>query len=469
MTTHDSDAARLRARIYSVIPAASYQMEKLLSLVDIACTEDVPTAAIECVERPRMLLNPRFIEASCRTDEHLFLLVMHELQHVVLGHTRLFPRATLAHNLAFDAVINALLCQQFPGREFTSFFQALNSWEEFPGRLLRPAPGWPERPQPLPADAGPEERRIHDLLYGRTGDITYHEIFELLTALLDDGEDTSPVLLGDHEGEHGDGVRDDSATRDATLRDVLRRVVEGWPPPRQRLGGRDTGRPVKSWMLGAPADPTRALRAAIRRLLARAGLQQHAWHGSRRLLHSVQPLEIETVLPQAGDRRAHALRRLTGAAPLLYRGSCLAPRTRREPLPVAHVYLDVSGSMAAALRPLAGALAPLHRARAIRLFVFSTVIGEVSPQDLLRQRLANTLGTDIRCVLQHLAALPRTRRPRRTVLITDGYVGAVAPDAFTSLGTALYVGLYRPLGAASHNDLAPAARHVELLPDLGGA
>ena len=36
-------------------------------------------------------------------DEHLFLLVMHELHHVLLGHTRLFPRASRAHNIAFDA------------------------------------------------------------------------------------------------------------------------------------------------------------------------------------------------------------------------------------------------------------------------------------------------------------------------------------------------------------------------------
>jgi hypothetical protein len=39
---------------------------------------------------------------------------MHELHHVLLGHTKLFQRLSTADNIVFDAVINSLLCRMFP-------------------------------------------------------------------------------------------------------------------------------------------------------------------------------------------------------------------------------------------------------------------------------------------------------------------------------------------------------------------
>ncbi|MFT7464729.1 MAG: putative metal-dependent peptidase, partial [Pseudohongiellaceae bacterium] len=137
----NSDNEALSRRLFNVVPAASYQMEKLLSLVDIVFSDAVPTAAVECTRAPRMLLNPTFVREFCQRDGHLLMLVMHELHHVILGHTSLFPRHSLTHNIAFDAVINAMLCRQFPSE--ADFFRSTNGWDSFPGRLLRPSPGWP--------------------------------------------------------------------------------------------------------------------------------------------------------------------------------------------------------------------------------------------------------------------------------------------------------------------------------------
>ena len=93
----------------SCFTAGDLALEAFLRISRIELTDSVPTAAIECVGRPRLFLNPAFINAHCDTDERLFMLVLHEIHHVLLGHTRLFPRPTPAHNLAFDAVINAVL------------------------------------------------------------------------------------------------------------------------------------------------------------------------------------------------------------------------------------------------------------------------------------------------------------------------------------------------------------------------
>src|SRR5437773_12270809 len=128
----------MQERILDCFPAGSYALSALLRLVDVVETPDVETAAVECRSNPRMLVNPEFVEKSAATPEKLLMLVMHELHHVLLGHTRLFPCVTAVDNLVFDAVINALLCRMFPQTEHTAFFTELYSEEDFPACLLRP-------------------------------------------------------------------------------------------------------------------------------------------------------------------------------------------------------------------------------------------------------------------------------------------------------------------------------------------
>jgi predicted metal-dependent peptidase len=138
-----TDDETLVHRVLNAVPARSYAMNALLSLVRVEASREVETAAVSCERRPVLRINPDFVRARCRTDEHLFLLVMHELHHVLLGHTRMFPCATWAHNLAFDAVINSLLVLQHPERAYTSFFLEIYGAEKGVARLLAPPDGRP--------------------------------------------------------------------------------------------------------------------------------------------------------------------------------------------------------------------------------------------------------------------------------------------------------------------------------------
>jgi predicted metal-dependent peptidase len=131
----------LMTRVLSAIPAGAYEMNALLSLLRIDETDTVPTACVSCERRPVLRINPEFVRRHCRTDEHLFLLVMHELHHVLLGHTRLFRRPTRAHNVAFDALINSMLVLRFPAEAYRSFFLDLYGAEDGPVRLLAPPAG----------------------------------------------------------------------------------------------------------------------------------------------------------------------------------------------------------------------------------------------------------------------------------------------------------------------------------------
>ena len=104
----------LAARIHNAFPVVQASFFRLLRLLDIEASDEVPTAAVTLGARSRLLINPAFVQERCQTDDELVMLVLHELHHVALGHTRLFPRLTPAQNWAFDCVINAQLCRLFP-------------------------------------------------------------------------------------------------------------------------------------------------------------------------------------------------------------------------------------------------------------------------------------------------------------------------------------------------------------------
>ncbi|MCE9614780.1 MAG: hypothetical protein K8T26_10925 [Lentisphaerae bacterium] len=419
-----SSDSLIKARIYGVLSAGSYQMHKLLCLLDIELSERIDTAAVDVAERPRMLLNPHFVEQYCRRDEHLFLLVLHELYHVILGHTRLFPKLTVAHNIAFDAVINAMLCRQFPGQEFDGFLETQNAWDDFPSRLLRPPPSWrAANGQIIEKDfegIPDNQQAVLRRLYGNEGNsVTYLEIFELLVSTLgNNGKGKGYILLGDHDP----AGKEQAVLANAEVFGIVRRVVEGWPPPPFHIAGRDEGRSAQFYQLTAAERARKEFRIALEAFLRKAGVLGDG-RANRRLKIVTDQIEMESVLPEWRDRRVPALTAAWGARPLLYRTTTPSRRPRREPVPVAHVYLDISGSMSAVLPVIAAALRKPHLEGACKVFVFSTVIDEVPPGRLLRAKVRNTFGTDINCVLKHVLDIPQRRRPRRIALVTDGYVG----------------------------------------------
>ncbi|KAB2858888.1 MAG: hypothetical protein F9K46_11355, partial [Anaerolineae bacterium] len=205
---------RLAARLVGCVPAATVEMETLCRMAGIKVSQQIPTAAVECIRRPRLLINPDFAAKYCQRDEHLFLLVMHELWHIILAHTRLYPRVTPAHNVAFDAIINAGLARQYYDKpEYRGFFEALNPSDKFPSVLLRPPVGWPNKPE-YPEVGPPGTRQILERLYPlgnskQTSMPFYEEILQLLRQYAEQNGwvwvDGEPFLLGDHSDSNAEG------------------------------------------------------------------------------------------------------------------------------------------------------------------------------------------------------------------------------------------------------------------------
>ena len=152
-------------RIWKNVPVSQQAFFKLLTLLEIEVSAKIPTACVTLGARSRLLINPGFAREHCRTDQRLMMLVLHELFHVLLGHTRLFKKVTDTQNWAFDAVINSHLCMLFPDEPHTALFRSLYLPDRMPEALLLP-PGDGGTPQVRWKLKGP---RNHGKVKIRTG------------------------------------------------------------------------------------------------------------------------------------------------------------------------------------------------------------------------------------------------------------------------------------------------------------
>jgi hypothetical protein len=430
----------LAERILDAFPAGQYGLAALLRLLDIVETREVPSASVEVALQPRMHINPDFVAAHAETSEKLLMLVMHELHHVLLGHTKLFKRVTLADNIVFDAVINALLCHMFPQPEYIAFFTGQNSDRHFPGCLLRPPSGWvPKKPVKLPIglrDASPGTKWAYIALYSETG-ADYYDLFEALRKELKT-TDAPPVLIGNHEGS----VVDTEGC--PGLFEAVREIVERWPQPPNPIAGRSLAEALNAESLSPKRIPTnrQALASLIRRI-ADAGAGSNDSRGWR---------DLDSYTPVIGfDRRSLVMTAL-GRPPLLYRQT--TKQRGRAGLDPVHIYVDVSGSIGDLKGALYGAVIDCREMVKPQIHLFSTMIADVSLRELRLGVCKSTGGTDIGCVAAHIGQ----HRVRRAVLLTDGYVGRARGSHEKALLSAR-LGVALTPGYSHRGDLKPFTRH----------
>jgi hypothetical protein len=429
-------AISIAERVLDAFPSGSYGLLALLRLLDIVETAEVETAAVECTSMPRLLINPQFVEAHAATSERLLMLVMHELHHVLLGHTRLFPRATPADNLIFDAVINALLCRMFPKPEHTSFFTDFYSDAHFPECLLRPPAGWqPSSPASIPpALEGHAMRRVQAVyraLYSETG-ANYKELYDALRSALPPLDGIR--LIGSHGAE--------PAELEGLVFETVRSIVEHWPQPPNPIRGRSWDELLRLESVRVRRGNRSILRALIRKVAGPKG-------SALTRFQSDGAVAVVTPIP-SGDRRAVVLRAL-GTPLLLYRAE--ATERVRERRDRVHVYVDVSGSIADLKGALYGAVLDCRDVVYPSVHLFSTVVHDVSFGGLRNGECRTTGGTSIECVASHI----QKHGVRRAVLLTDGWVGRPGSSAARTLAAVRLGVALTP--NANRRDLERFVRH----------
>jgi hypothetical protein len=436
-------------RILDCFPSGTYAIQALLQLMDIAETREIETAAVECRIQPRMLINPDFVDTSADTPEKLLMLVMHELHHVLLGHTRLFPCATRVDNLVFDAVINALLCRMFPGPEHTAFFTDFYDDHHFPACLLRPPQGWspahyPAPPRALRGKGMKAIAAVHRVLYSQTG-ATYHDVFDSLRSLLPEKLAEAVVLFGDH-GKDG-SVAGSLDIRSPLVFDTVRQIVERWPQPPDPIQGRSLADLLRAQQIGVERKPSNA--AILRRLFWR--IAPAGAHGRGRPLVGASAVHVTTPIPTF-DRRSVVLRAL-GTPNILHRTEIT--HRKRTACDLVHVYVDVSGSIHGDLKAaLYGAVLGCREFVHPWTHLFSTRVADVTVAQLRNGECRSTGGTDIACVADHMYR----NRVRRAVILTDGWVGRPQGRDRDTLSRSL-LGVALTPGSSNRCDLQEVANH----------
>jgi hypothetical protein len=465
-------ASPLTEIILDAFPSGSYALAGLLRLMDIVETDRVPTAAVECRVQPRMLINPVFVQEHAQTPEKLMMLVMHELHHVLLGHTTLFPRNTRVQNFVFDAVINGIVCRMFSRAEYTAFFSDYYSAERFPECLLRPPPRWPAASSKdsinyLPALAGMDKAQssriieVHAALYSDCG-ASYAEVFNLLPKLLlqrgktgsENHNEAQEIdiagipLLGEHsEQTIADGQLEQHSP---LLFDIVRELVEQWPQPPDPIKGRSLADILKTTQVKPAKVPSN--RGILRALIRQVAGQRGSGH-----IRQMREVQTPGTSPLPALSRKTAVLQALGVEPLLYPHS--VQWRRREPSgEQVHIYLDVSGSMEHIIKALYGAVLDCQAWVYPKVHLFSTKIADISLPELKLGKCISTGGTDIACVAEHMAQ----HKVSRALLMTDGWVGKPKGQHFETLSQSKLAVAY--LGSSvNQTDLQSVANYTETL------
>lgn len=418
----------------------------VLKVLAVEFTDTVPTLAVTCEARPRLLVNLAFLREHCRTEAQVKAVVCHEFLHVLLRHTERFTALTPPEHLAVDAVINAIIHRSL-GPDYSSLMSQYYADERGVARLLRPP-------------TAPEQNRILDVRYGRRrvrpeeksmlaawaglydGRLVADDIRDLARDLTSRRQQQAGLLLGDHESlNSGTQAAGATVSEAAPLTGPLAEALE---TALKSMNGSGVFRSPKSRGVGADAyrSEVRAADTAVDRWRREtyAVLRRHLLPDPKSIAREPSPRSFTLPVLSPGDRRA-ALRSLW--SPFLPDARWDTEHPARAGS--AHVYLDVSGSMNAEMPVIVSLLGRLAVYIRRPFFAFSNI---VAPARIEQGRLIadTTGGTSMGCVLAHVA---RTR-PRAAIVVTDGYIEPLTrAQVAAAAGTRLHVIVTRD-GSPAH-------------------
>lgn len=411
------NAEYFHALYQELIEENPFAVRAVLKVLQVEFTETVPTLAVTCETRPRLLVNLAFLKKHCRTDQHVKAVICHEFLHVLLRHTERIAGFSPAEHVAFDAVINAIIHREL-GDDYSEFMSRYYAKEKGVRRLLRP----PTRTERTPG-FGSRSPLMGAWVSLYNGLLIADDIADLARDILDvkTVPSTGTVLIGGHD--HTEFVGELPEVLQEALDQALK-SMNGcgiWRSPKERGVGANAYRAA---IPGVSEGVQRWRRETLE------VLRRHLLPDPKAVRHDTRPLHFTVPVLSPGDRRA-TLRALW--SPLL--PEALWSTEQRLRGGTAQVYLDVSGSMNAEMPLIIGLLARLGRFIHKPLWAFSDVVAKA---EIVNGRLLadTTGGTSMACVLEHIAET----RPAAAVVVTDGYIETLSPGLLAGVrGTRLHV------------------------------
>lgn len=404
---------------HELIDENPFAVRAVLKILVVTFDDSVPTLAVTCEDRPRLLVNLDFVTRHCRTEEHVKAVITHEFLHVLLRHTEQAGPLTKARHIAFDAVINAII-HRTCGPAWSSLMSAYYADAMGIAKLLRPYTEKEERDFSSRWQTAAGWERAWQGLY--SGQLVADDIAELANDLITEDpvgassaagspnsagtSDPFEGLLGNHHdlGKELDPQLEGAlqqALREMTGSGIWRNQPKGWGHGADLAQLEEEGKSlVRRW--------ERETLAILKRHLLPD-------RSAKKLEYS----EEELLLPALSTRDRRAFVRATWD-PILPQAHWLIANKKQTG--TAQVYLDVSGSMneeMPRLIALLGRLSPYIRRP---FWAFSD---KVAPARIEYGRLVThtTGGTSMACVLRHVIA----ERPAAAVVVTDGFTEKVEP------------------------------------------
>ena len=411
------NAEYFHALYQELIEENPFAVRAVLKVLRVEFTETVPTLAVTCETRPRLLVNLAFLKKHCRTDQHVKAVICHEFLHVLLRHTERIAAFSPAEHVAFDAVINAIIHREL-GADYSEFMSRYYSKEQGVRQLLCP-PTISLDSRAL-RSRSPIKRAWYALYEGY---LIADDIADLAGAVLDvkTVPSTGTVLIGGHD--HTEFVSELPEVLQEALDQALKSMNGSgiWRSP----NGRGVGANAYRAAIPGVSEGVQRWRRETLEVLRR-----HLVPDPKAVRHDTRPLHFTVPVLSPGDRRA-TLRALW--SPLL--PEALWSTEQRLRSATAQVYLDVSGSMSAEMPLIIGLLARLGSFIRKPLWAFSNVV--VKAAIVNGRLLADTTGgTSMACVLEHIAET----RPAAAVVVTDGYIETLSPGLLAGVrGTRLHV------------------------------
>ena len=411
------NAEYFHALYQELIEENPFAVRAVLKVLQVEFTETVPTLAVTCETRPRLLVNLAFLKKHCRTDQHVKAVICHEFLHVLLRHTERFAGFSPAEHVAFDAVINAIIHREL-GDDYSEFMKRYYAKEKGVCRLLRPPTFTEQRSRYR--TRSPLVSAWHSLYDGLL-------IADDIADLAKDFQDAKTVpskgtvLIGGHDHTEFGGELPE------VLQEALDQALKSmngcgiWRSPKERGVGANAYRAA---IPGVSEGVQRWRRETLE------VLRRHLVPDPKAVRRDTRPLHFTVPVLSPGDRRA-TLRALW--SPLL--PEALWSTEQRLRSGTAQVYLDVSGSMNAEMPLIIGLLARLGSFIHKPLWAFSNVVAKA---EIVNGRLLadTTGGTSMACVLEHIAET----RPAAAVVVTDGYIETLSPGLLAGVrGTRLHV------------------------------
>ncbi len=382
----------------------------VLKILEVDFTDTVPTLAVTCEGRPRLLVNLGFVTKHCRTDEQVKAVICHEFLHVLLRHTECFTTFTLAEHIALDAVINAIIHRSL-GPDYSAMMSRYYGKAKGVQRLLRPmTQAETDRAKGVVWRNVRVSRAERQLLSAWTGLYSGQLVADDIRDLARDqcsARTKGVALLGGHDPRAAGDAEGVSA--EAILAEAVDTALKS-------MNGSGIFRSPKGRGVGSSAYQceVKAADAGIERWRREtcAVLRRHLLPDPRSIARDQVDTHFTLPVLSSGDRRA-VLRSLW--SPFVPNAQWETARPGR--VGSAHVYLDVSGSMSAEMPLIVSLLGQLRAYIRRPFWAFSDV---VAPARIEGGRLiaGTTGGTSMKCVLDHVVLT----RPRSAVVVTDGYI-----------------------------------------------